>query len=200
MVGTIDIPKGLLVFLEGPCTPKWGKSRKSTFLWENCKISNISCIFHKNLKICCFPHFPVKRVSGITNNPLGLSMVSALEAEGPPFYQEYRKSMGFHEKTMISAKFHEFHAFFVKWRPRRPHGWNHLYSLGNICVLGRPCNRKIQNSRKTSVFMVKTENSAKNQKIVKLLKSRDFPYFPVYGDSGATNDSLGISTFSAMGA
>ena len=152
MVETIYIPMGILVFLEGPCTPKWGKSRKSTFLWEKCKISNISCIFHKKPENLLFPHFPVKRVSGITNNPLGLSMVSALEAEGPPFYQKYRKSMEFHENTTNSAKFHEFHAFFVKWRPRRPHGWNHWYSLGNIGVLGRPCNRKIQNSRETSVL------------------------------------------------
>ena len=111
MVETIDIPKGILVLLEGPCTPKLGKSRKSTFLWEKCKIPDLSRIFIKNPEICDFPHFPVKRVSGITNNPLGLSMVPALEAEGPPFYQKYRKSMEFHEKTMISAKFREFHAF-----------------------------------------------------------------------------------------
>ena len=134
------------------------------FYGKSAKFPIFHVFFIKSLKICCFPHFPVKRVSGITNNPLGLSMVSALEAEGPPFYQKYRKSMEFHEKTMISAKFREFHAFFVKWRPRRPHGWNHWYSLGNIGVLGRPCNRKIQNSRKTSVFMVKTENSAKIRK------------------------------------
>ena len=98
MVGTIDIPKGILVFLGGPCIPKLGKSRKSTFLWGKCKIPDISRIFHKTPEICDFPHFPVKRVSGITNNPLGLSMVSALEAEGPPFYQNYRKSMECHEK------------------------------------------------------------------------------------------------------
>ncbi len=144
--------------------PKIGKIQKIHVFMGKVQNSWSFPHFHKNPEICDFPHFPVKRVSGITNNPLGLSMVSALEAEGPPFYQKYRKSMEFHEKTMISAKFREFHAFFVKWRPRRPHGWNHWYSLGNIGVLGRPCNRKIQNSRKTSVFMVKTENSAKIRK------------------------------------
>jgi len=68
------------------------------FYGKSAKFPIFPAFFIKNPEICDFPHFPVKRVSGITNNPLGLSMVSALEAEGPPFYQKYRKSMEFHGK------------------------------------------------------------------------------------------------------
>ena len=50
------------------------------------------------------------------------------------------------------------------------------------------------------VFYGKNRKFCKNQKPMKLLNSRDFPYFPVYGASGTTNNPLGISTFSAMGA
>ena len=78
--------------------PKMGEIQKIHVFMGNAKFPIFHVFFIKSLKICCFPHFPVKRVSGITNNPLGLSMVSALEAEGPPFYQKYRKSMEFHEK------------------------------------------------------------------------------------------------------
>ena len=83
-------PRDFFCVAGGPVHPKMREIKKINFLWGKCKVSNIPYIFIKNREICDFPHFPVKRVSGTTNDPLGLSIVSALEAEGPPF----TKNMG----------------------------------------------------------------------------------------------------------
>ena len=106
MVETIDIPKGILVFLEGPCTPKGGKSMKSDVLWEKCKISNISCIFIKILEMCDF-RMPACDPPNI-NIPLGISMVSSMSWSHR--IMEIAKIMKFHENhgfSWILLKFHE---------------------------------------------------------------------------------------------
>ena len=49
------------------------------------------------------------------------------------------KFMDFHEIYRNFMKFHENHDILVKWRPLRPHGRNHWYSLGfPWCFWGPP--------------------------------------------------------------
>ena len=60
-------------------------------------------------------------------------MVSALEAEGPPFYQKYRKSMEFHEKTMFPAKFRDFTLFRKMEAPAPPWVESLIFLRGYWC-------------------------------------------------------------------
>ena len=100
----------------------WENPENQRFYGKSAKFLILPAFFIKNPEICDFPHFPVKRVSGTTNDSSGSSMVSALEADGPPFYQKYRNPIECHEKTVCSAKCRESHDVLVERRPWRPHG------------------------------------------------------------------------------
>ena len=69
MVGKVDIPKGFLVVLEVPWTPKCGKSQKSWFYDKLHEFSDFPLFYIKMLKICDLPLFGVQVASNTTNDP-----------------------------------------------------------------------------------------------------------------------------------
>ena len=107
MVEIIDIPKGILVFLEGPCTPKCGKSMKFHVFMGNVKFPIFPVFFMKILEMCDFPHACVRSPRNI-NIPLGISMVSSMSWSHR--IMEIAKIIKFHENhglSWILLKFHE---------------------------------------------------------------------------------------------
>ena len=107
MVETIDIPKGILVFLEGPCTPKCGKSMKYNVFMG--KVQNFQWFLHffiKILEMCDFPHACVRPPRNI-NIPLGISMVSSMSWSHR--IMEIARNMKFHEHHGFSCSLLKFH-------------------------------------------------------------------------------------------
>ena len=69
MVENVDIPKGFLVVLEVPWTPKCRISQKSWFYGKLHGFSDFPLFYMKMLEICVFLHFGVQGASKTTNNP-----------------------------------------------------------------------------------------------------------------------------------
>jgi hypothetical protein len=69
MVENVDIPKGFLVVLEVPWTPKCGNHKNPGFYGKSHEFSDFPLFYIKILEICDFPHFGVQGASKTTNNP-----------------------------------------------------------------------------------------------------------------------------------
>ena len=104
----------------------------SIFLWEKCKISNDSCIFHKNPGnvwfSACLRATPPKHQYSLRNINGFKHVMKPRNHGNRKKTWNSMKIMDFHVIYWNSMKFLEIHIFFVTWEPLRPHGWKRWYS------------------------------------------------------------------------